>query len=141
MPARSYLPKKLAPVRTCEDCGCPESSVVDSRDKGCFIRRRRKCDFCGVRWSTWESRLRPERVLRRATRDPNVGLALKQVRLMLGVTQKQLAKRLPCSYTHVSRMERGEATPSPNVLVAYSRTAVSHARALDVMEDLLEMET
>lgn len=38
----------------CPKCGAADVYVVDSRDKGEYIRRRRKCERCGHRWYTRE---------------------------------------------------------------------------------------
>lgn len=40
----------------CAHCGCTQSRVVDSRqsDDGTFIRRRRACEKCGRRFTTFE---------------------------------------------------------------------------------------
>ena len=40
----------------CMYCGCLESKVVDSRtsDDGTSIRRRRECESCGKRFTTYE---------------------------------------------------------------------------------------
>ena len=39
---------------TCPRCHAPDSRVVDSRDSHYGIRRRRRCDGCGFRWTTYE---------------------------------------------------------------------------------------
>lgn len=46
--------KKIAFSR-CSECAAP-SYVIDSRDTGDYIRRRRKCsrNTCGYRWTTKE---------------------------------------------------------------------------------------
>jgi transcriptional regulator NrdR family protein len=37
---------------------CPKCSaravVIDTRESGHTVKRRRKCPECGARWSTWE---------------------------------------------------------------------------------------
>ena len=40
----------------CMQCGCLNSHVIDSRlsEDGCVIRRRRECDVCGHRFTTFE---------------------------------------------------------------------------------------
>lgn len=38
----------------CEKCGCEKSMVVDSRPCNNGIRRRRECEKCGSRWTTYE---------------------------------------------------------------------------------------
>lgn len=38
----------------CSKCDCERSSVVDSRNDGNQIRRRRECQECGYRFSTYE---------------------------------------------------------------------------------------
>lgn len=38
----------------CPFCGCPESRVKDSRDIGDAIHRRRECEQCKGRFSTYE---------------------------------------------------------------------------------------
>ena len=40
----------------CVYCNCTESRVIDSRqtDDGCTIRRRRECEGCGRRFTTYE---------------------------------------------------------------------------------------
>jgi transcriptional regulator NrdR family protein len=35
-------------------CNHEENTVVNSRKPGGIIRRRRKCNDCGFRWSTFE---------------------------------------------------------------------------------------
>ena len=41
----------------CQFCGCLESKVVDSRinEDGTVIRRRRECEKCGKRFTTYET--------------------------------------------------------------------------------------
>lgn len=41
----------------CIYCGCTESKVIDSRqnDDGTAIRRRRECESCGKRFTTYET--------------------------------------------------------------------------------------
>lgn len=41
----------------CQFCGCLESKVIDSRinDEGTVIRRRRECEKCGRRFTTYET--------------------------------------------------------------------------------------
>lgn len=40
----------------CPSCQCKETKVIDSRtvDEGTVIRRRRECEKCGFRFSTYE---------------------------------------------------------------------------------------
>lgn len=38
----------------CEVCGSSKSSVLDTRRTGTALRRRRRCDGCGERWTTYE---------------------------------------------------------------------------------------
>lgn len=41
----------------CTECNHPDTSVMDSRKStmyGGSIRRRRKCDSCGIRFTTYE---------------------------------------------------------------------------------------
>lgn len=38
----------------CPHCGDPDSRVTDSRDTGNEIRRRRECNACGARFTTYE---------------------------------------------------------------------------------------
>jgi len=38
----------------CPKCECERSSVIDSRNDGNQIRRRRECQSCGYRFSTYE---------------------------------------------------------------------------------------
>lgn len=39
----------------CEVCKSPDHRVVDVADSGNSIRRRRECDRCKTRWTTFES--------------------------------------------------------------------------------------
>ncbi len=41
----------------CQYCGCLESKVIDSRinEDGTVIRRRRECEKCGKRFTTYET--------------------------------------------------------------------------------------
>ncbi len=41
----------------CQFCGCLESKVIDSRinEDGTVIRRRRECEKCGKRFTTYET--------------------------------------------------------------------------------------
>ena len=41
----------------CPYCNHPDTRVIDSRpaDDGCSIRRRRSCDVCGKRFTTYET--------------------------------------------------------------------------------------
>jgi transcriptional repressor NrdR len=43
----------------CVKCGHDDSKVVESRDTGEAIRRRRECLNCGTRWTTYERAERP----------------------------------------------------------------------------------
>lgn len=38
----------------CRVCFSPGHRVIETVDSGEAIRRRRKCDRCGHRWTTWE---------------------------------------------------------------------------------------
>ena len=38
----------------CPKCKCKDSYVIDTRDTGAYIRRRRVCNKCGTRYSTFE---------------------------------------------------------------------------------------
>ncbi len=38
----------------CPKCDCERSSVIDSRNEGDLIRRRRECQSCAYRFSTFE---------------------------------------------------------------------------------------
>ena len=38
----------------CPKCKCKESYVIDTSDEGSYIRRRRVCNKCGTRYSTFE---------------------------------------------------------------------------------------
>jgi transcriptional repressor NrdR len=38
----------------CPHCGHPQHKVIDSRDAGEAIRRRRQCEQCGQRFTTYE---------------------------------------------------------------------------------------
>ena len=48
----------------CPQCGSRETRVIDSRDldDGTTIRRRRECEPCGVRFTTYERVERTERL-------------------------------------------------------------------------------
>jgi len=58
----------------CPYCGNPRTRVVDSRaaDDGAAIRRRRRCEECGSRFTTFERRERVDVVVikRDGTREP-----------------------------------------------------------------------
>lgn len=43
----------------CPKCNCEESKVLESRDAGTSIRRRRECIDCGNRFTTYERIERP----------------------------------------------------------------------------------
>jgi transcriptional repressor NrdR len=43
----------------CSKCGNDESKVIESRDTGSSIRRRRECVKCGSRYTTYERIERP----------------------------------------------------------------------------------
>ncbi|MDR3125459.1 MAG: transcriptional regulator NrdR [Candidatus Nomurabacteria bacterium] len=43
----------------CSKCGNDESKVLESRDTGSSIRRRRECSKCGNRYTTYERVERP----------------------------------------------------------------------------------
>jgi len=47
----------------CQHCGEDSSRVLESRDTGDSIRRRRVCDCCGQRWTTYERVERPNLVV------------------------------------------------------------------------------
>jgi len=50
-------------MKRCSACGEEDSTVSDSRERedGC-IRRRRKCDACGHRWTTIEVEIEDARI-------------------------------------------------------------------------------
>jgi transcriptional repressor NrdR len=56
----------------CPECGDGDTRVVDSRDSGDSIRRRRECLACGARFTTFERmEVRPLWVLKRdGTKEP-----------------------------------------------------------------------
>lgn len=39
----------------CGICTSDQHRVVDTDESDAAIRRRRKCDRCGHRWTTWET--------------------------------------------------------------------------------------
>ena len=43
----------------CPKCDCDDSKVIESRDAGSAIRRRRECLNCGNRFTTYERVERP----------------------------------------------------------------------------------
>jgi transcriptional repressor NrdR len=43
----------------CPKCGSEDSKVIESRDTGEAVRRRRECLNCGARWTTYERIERP----------------------------------------------------------------------------------
>ena len=59
-------PGTLGPRMHCPECGFADSRVVDSRpaDAGAAIRRRRECEECGARFTTYE-RLATVRMVRK----------------------------------------------------------------------------
>jgi len=50
--------KRRGTSAACDECGCPESAVIDSREAREHVRRRRKCANadCSNRWTTYEIR-------------------------------------------------------------------------------------
>ncbi|MDR0957554.1 MAG: transcriptional regulator NrdR [Candidatus Nomurabacteria bacterium] len=53
----------------CPKCGHNDSKVLESRDTGEAIRRRRECLGCGARWTTYERVERPNlAVIKRDTK-------------------------------------------------------------------------
>lgn len=46
----------------CTVCGCMDNLVVNSRPEAWWIRRRRRCQVCGNRWTTYELTLNPRRL-------------------------------------------------------------------------------
>ena len=49
------------------------------------------------------------------------GKRLKEMRLARGMTQKDLAKKIPVSYQALGKWERGESTPNPETVVQLAR--------------------
>lgn len=49
----------------CVLCDCANTRVVDSRDSGADIRRRRECALCGARFTTYERAQRAPTVVKR----------------------------------------------------------------------------
>lgn len=47
---------RLAPFMRCPECQAAETKVIDSRptDDGAAVRRRRACETCGARFTTYE---------------------------------------------------------------------------------------
>ena len=43
----------------CPECQQPDSRVIDSRTAGDHVRRRRECQACGQRFTTYERHERP----------------------------------------------------------------------------------
>ncbi len=62
------------PVQTCDNCG-EETRVIDSRHGEHFIRRRRECMACKVRFSTVEI---TEKEYNRLTRDSDFVKSVKE---------------------------------------------------------------
>lgn len=50
---------KKGDLMHCPKCGSEESRVVESRDTGDSVRRRRECSECGARYTTYERVERP----------------------------------------------------------------------------------
>lgn len=38
----------------CQVCSSADHRVLETVERGDAVRRRRKCDRCGHRWTTWE---------------------------------------------------------------------------------------
>ncbi len=87
----------------CPTCGASENRVVDSRpaDEGRAIRRRRECDDCDGRFTTYE-RLEPELMVRK--RNGRVE-AFSSTKLIAGVSAA-LADR-PVSGSQVEALVSG----------------------------------
>jgi transcriptional repressor NrdR len=92
----------------CPFCNNPNSSVVDSRDskEGETIRRRRECDACGKRFTTYE---RVEELLPLVIKKDGRREAVDRKKIVSGI-QKACEKR-PVSMEKVEetvdRIERG----------------------------------
>ena len=101
-------------------CSCGSSSmVIDSREVGPIIRRRRQCERCAERWTTWESRYKP------AKKDlqVNSGVSsewLAPTRKLSRVTQREIAKRLGRSVSYVSQLEHGVFPATKRVVDIYT---------------------
>lgn len=46
--------KYITRSMSCPACGCKKTKVIDSRNTGAYIRRRRNCKNCQVRFTTTE---------------------------------------------------------------------------------------
>lgn len=62
-------------------------------------------------------RLQPSTIVYKVAREPgSLGEWLTNQRLALGLTQRQLARRIKMDHINLSRIEKGHATPSPRIL-------------------------
>lgn len=64
----------MATGLVCEKCGHDKSYVVDCRPSADGIRRRRECENCGHRWTTYEF-------------DRNMFLRLRNLGVKIGVRE------------------------------------------------------
>lgn len=53
-PLRPDTRARTLSVMVCPDCRSPETRVLDSRPVAIGTRRRRECDACGARFTTYE---------------------------------------------------------------------------------------
>lgn len=78
----------------CPKCGCEESKVVDSRpaDNNESIRRRRECESCGFRFTTYERREElPLMVVKHdGTKEP-----FDRAKLMRGLVRATVKRDIP----------------------------------------------
>lgn len=78
----------------CPKCGCEESKVVDSRpaDNNESIRRRRECESCGFRFTTYERREElPLMVVKHdGTKEP-----FDRTKLMRGLVRATVKRDIP----------------------------------------------
>lgn len=143
----------------CPFCSFPDSKVVDSRpDKGgATIRRRRECESCGKRFTTYE---RVEEILPLVMKKDGRREPFDRLKLIAGI-QKACEKR-PVSVETIERMadrlearmqEAGEREVSTTTLgewvmgelheidqVAYVRFASVYRSFKDINEFMSELQ-
>ena len=84
----------MAESIACPKCGGMKSIVVDSRKCADGIRRRRECDNCGERWTTYEFAAETMESMKKIGRKMGIRIGMEEaIRHLTGICEKMDARK------------------------------------------------
>ena len=81
-------------MMACPKCGHTKSGVVDSRKCADGIRRRRECENCGERWTTYEFPEEDMQVIKKIGKQMGIKMGMEEaIKHLNGIVEKIDAKK------------------------------------------------